>query len=177
MHAGERNTPIWLFSFVDLTLLLLIAFTQISRQQGGEELRDRIVSVIELPVLERGPQTTEPAEKAALWQLRVLPRAGDAIEAPYVLAAGAQETGATESVDRSLESGRLREALAAIREAREGKPLLLPHRDSRSEDLLIAVALLEELWGDGRSATVLGLPAVSSAPPARVGHDPSQRER
>ena len=42
----------------------------------------------------------------------------------------------------------------SLRDADEPRPLLAPHGDSRSEDLLAAASLVEELWPGRRRATI-----------------------
>ena len=44
--------------------------------------------------------------------------------------------------------------LAALRAAGVGKPLLAPHGESHSQDLLLAASTLEEFWPRRRRATV-----------------------
>jgi hypothetical protein len=48
----------------------------------------------------------------------------------------------------------LRIALATLKEQRGLKPMLAPHEDSRSQDMLEAAALLEESWPGRRRAAV-----------------------
>ena len=48
----------------------------------------------------------------------------------------------------------LREQLSALHATDSEKPLLAPHADSRSQDMLDAIGALEEFWPSRRRATV-----------------------
>lgn len=143
---GGGNAPAWLFSFVDLAFLLLIAMTQLAADP-----RDPLPELGELivPRIEREAGAPLPGDAHELWQLRVHPP-GDASPFELVRVGGAAGEGAGERAP--LEDLGLR--LAEIREGADAKPLLAPHRDSRSQDLLDAVALLEELWPGTRRAAI-----------------------
>jgi len=56
-----------------------------------------------------------------------------------------------------MDSRTLRERLEVMHAAGTLKPLLAPHEDSRSHDLLDAVGMLEERWPHRRRATVARL--------------------
>ena len=60
----------------------------------------------------------------------------------------------SEAKSERLDAAALRAQLASLRVAGVTRPLLAPHADSRSQDLLDAVAILEEIWPDRRRATV-----------------------
>jgi len=146
------QAPAWLFSFVDLAFLLLIAMTQI----GGNAEEAPVFGEVVVPRVEEDGEATRelPAGAADRWQLRVHPAADDA--PPYELARPAAEPPAE---GLRLDAAELREQLGALRDASQEKPILSPHADSRSEDLLEAVVQLEERWPGRRRATVLpGLP-------------------
>ena len=57
-------------------------------------------------------------------------------------------------VGERLTLEQLRERLQELRAGIGRKPLLAPHADSRSQDMLDALTLLEELWPSPRRATV-----------------------
>ena len=137
------NAPSWLFSFVDLAFLMLIAMTQLANP-GAIHLGELIVPKI------AEEQTEAPASAVRDgYQLRVHPPEDDT--APFQLVRSADA--ATAEVVRLDEDG-LRARLAELREAGDEKPALAPHEDSRSHDLLKAVALLEEQWPTRRRALV-----------------------
>ena len=56
---------------------------------------------------------------------------------------------------RAQKDDRLLQQLGRLQEAHAEKPLLAPHQDSRSQDLLDAIAAIEERWPDGRRTAVL----------------------
>jgi hypothetical protein len=146
------NAPAWLFSFVDLAFLLLIAMTQLAA-----DARDPMPDLAEMAVPRIAVESTTPLGSAAStrWQLRI--HAPDELrERPYELIQAPGEAGEVERID----AGALRARLVALRDREPRKPLLAPHEDARTQDLLDAVALVEEFW-PGRRRT-----AVS---PLRIG--------
>ena len=138
------GAPLWLFSFVDLAFLLLIAMTQLGDRQEMPELGELIV-----PRVRAEAAGDLPPGSAALWQLRVHPP--DEASSPFELVRGER---ASQSENQRLELDVLRERVRAIRTRDEPKPLLAPHADSRSQDLLDALDVLEDLWPSRRRATV-----------------------
>lgn len=147
MTANGSNSPAWLFSFVDLAFLLLIAMTQLAAEPGpvfGEIVIPRI----------RAEATEElPVNAPARWQLRVHPPGdGGAPPFEFVLTGGDLPAG-TELAHEVTQADLLAE-LQELRTKRAKKPLLAPHGDARSQDLLDAVAALEQLWPSRRRVTV-----------------------
>lgn len=142
MAAASDHAPVWLFSFVDLAFLLLIAMTQIARQADAPELGELVVPRI------RG-EASAPLPDAApdRWQLRVHPR--EAPEAPAFELVAPHGGGA-----ERLDAEALRARIDVLEAQGTARPLLAPHADSRSEDLLDAVALLEQAWPGRRRAAV-----------------------
>ena len=140
------NAPAWLFSFVDLAFLMLIAMTQVASRATGPDLGEVLV-----PRLQTEASAELPSDARARWQLRVHPPEPDTL--PFELLRAAD--GSSPSGLGRLSVDELRGRLVALHEAREEKPLLAPHRDSRSEDLLEAAGLLEESWPRRRRATVM----------------------
>ena len=143
MAAPHSDTPAWLFSFVDLAFLILLAMTQVGSldSEKGLDLGELIVP----RVGENGP--AEALETgAAVTQVRVYPP-GDGLPVFELVAAG----GTGVRMDRDA----LRERLARLRAGSADRPVLAPHADSRSEDLLTAVSLVEDAWpSSDRRATV-----------------------
>ena len=145
MSTQTNSAPSWLFSFVDLAFLLLLAVTQL-----GSDERARVVDLGEIAVPRLNADATDELARSApdRWQLRVHPPT-DAV-APYELVhpdAAAQQP---ERIELARLETRLNELLGADAE----QPLLAPHADSRAQDMLEAVGLLEMFWGKGRLATV-----------------------
>ena len=165
MLRHNNNAPVWLFSFVDLAFLLLIAFTQIGPEAAATNL---VVGQIEVPQINSSAAPLTASEARASWQLRVHPLArsdeeGEA-RTPFELVepglADAPEADGPNT--KQIDAEELIARLQLLRERQLGKPVLAPHRDSRSEDLLIAVGLLEEVWLGDRRVTVLpGNPVAS----------------
>lgn len=167
MLRHERSAPIWLFSFVDLAFLLLIAFTQIGPRPDAAELE---LAGIEIPRIHGRGRALPGSHDAAAWQLRVRPTRPGASEgtdhAPFLLVQ-TSSVGAVEPVGVVAEE--LDTQLRVLRERRLGKPVLAPHRDARAEDLLVAVALLEDVWGEDRIVAVRPGPPVAAGPRLRPG--------
>ncbi len=171
MRHIPGSAPIWLFSFVDLAFLLLIAFTQIARDSDLVEIE---LGEIDVPRLQ-SPVTGPLSEHLDThWQIRVHPPGEENAQRPplpfEVFSAAVDVLPAREAGAR-MAAGGLRAELAALRAARVGKPVLAPHRDSRSEDLLVAVGLLEEYWPGTRGAAVAP-PSPVSAPPPKQSESP-----
>jgi hypothetical protein len=140
--AQHSDTPAWLFSFVDLAFLILLAMTQVGSldAEKGLDLGELIVP----RVGENGP--AEALETgASVTQVRVYPP-GDELPVFELVVSG----GAGVRMDRDA----LRERLARLRAGSADRPVLAPHADSRSEDLLTAVSLVEDVWPSDRRATV-----------------------
>lgn len=185
MLRHERSAPIWLFSFVDLAFLLLIAFTQ----AGPEWARTGPpVGQIEMPRLQTPAGPLAGRSDPSGWQLRVHPvlahegrRTGEsAVAAPLkpaseprsalpfelVESAGAQpESTRDGAAPTRIDARALAVRLERLRERGAARPILAPHRDSRSEDLLIAVGLLEDAWQGDRAVAVVPGPQVAAGPP------------
>ena len=142
----DTSAPAWLFSFVDLAFLLLLAMTQLGERELPPELGE-----IAVPELHAEASEGLPPGAATRWQLRVHPPEEGL--SPFELVAAGPDA-AEEDKGVRLSQAELRERLEAIGDSRAPKPILAPHADSRSEDLLEAVGLLEELWPDRREVTI-----------------------
>lgn len=148
MAASDQSAhgaPVWLFSFVDLAFLLLIALTQNQSGKVAVELGEIVVPRI----------TTEtegmPSSAPAMWQLRVHP--ADAAQA----SAFELVDPASPALESRIAEDALRAKLRQLAAGGAGRPVLAPHADSRSQDLLTAVSLIEEAWPQRRRATVTPL--------------------
>jgi hypothetical protein len=145
-ESPTHHAPVWLFSFVDLAFLLLIAMTQLDE---GRELALELGEIV-VPKIHASAEGM-PSSAAARWQLRVHPEDEQAVS-PFELtlpSADEEETPA-----QRLDAAALREKLAALEKSGAARPILAPHADSRSQDLLDAVGILEEVWPNRRRATV-----------------------
>ena len=75
------NVPVWLFSFVDLAFLLIIAMTQIGVDSNGISLE---LGEILIPRIESEATQNLPGGSAERWQLRVHPM-NEALQQPFEL--------------------------------------------------------------------------------------------
>ncbi len=142
MAAQHSDTPAWLFSFVDLAFLILLAMTQVGSldTEKGLDLGELVVP----RVGEKSP--AEPLNGGGnATQVRVYPP-GDALPVFELVSDGTPSP--------RLDPDELRERLTRLRAASSDRPVLAPHADSRSEDLLTAVSLVEDAWPSERRATV-----------------------
>lgn len=149
MAASDQSAhgaPVWLFSFVDLAFLLLIALTQL---QSGKKLAVELGEIV-VPKIKTEAEGM-PAAAPAMWQLRVHPP--DAAQASAFELVDPAQPALESRVGEELLRARLAEL--ALRGA--ARPVLAPHADSRSQDLLTAVSLIEEAWPQRRRATVAPL--------------------
>ncbi len=142
MATGTASAPSWLFSFVDLAFLLIIAMTQIADPNAPE------LGEMSLPRIERDATGGLPAAAGEAWQLRVHPPSRDGAS-PFELIRGPIGP----RVER-LDEATLRERLHELNGSGMAKPLLAPHEDSRSQDLLDAAAAIAEEWPDRRRVLV-----------------------
>lgn len=141
MALSGSDAPAWLFSFVDLAFLLLIAMTQIGGEPDAVDLGEMSV-----PRVAEAGVGDLPAGAPLHWQLRVHPPR--AAQPPFELA------GPGAAAPLRLAAPELRQRLQGLRAQRARRPLLAPHPDSRSQDLLEAAGLIEEQWPGRRRATV-----------------------
>ena len=140
------NAPSWLFSFVDLAFLLLIAMTQLA-QDPTHPIPD--LGSIVIPRIDEEAKSALPTEAHERWQLRVHPE--DAGGSPFELA---YLSGGGMTPGERLAYEGLTAQLKALQADKVRKPLLAPHEDSRSQDLLDAVAALESYWPGTRRAAI-----------------------
>jgi len=148
MTHSDGGAPAWLFSFVDLAFLMLIAMTQLAPDPGSKvpNLGEMIVPRVSAAA------ATEMGDAAAeSWQLRVHPPEPD-VESPYELVRFVG--GVVQEDGTRIVADDLKLQLAGLKDAHGAKPMLAPHEDSRSQDMLEAAAMLEELWPGRRRAAV-----------------------
>ena len=148
MNSTDGGAPAWLFSFVDLAFLMLIAMTQLAPDPGAKtpNLGEMIV-----PRVAAAAATDIGNAAAESWQLRVHPPE-ESSTSPYELVHFVE--GVPQVDGERIESENLRIQLVSLKNGRGAKPMLAPHEDSRSQDMLEAAALLEEMWPGRRRAAV-----------------------
>lgn len=147
----EGGAPAWLFSFVDLAFLMLIALTQLAGDVAADAPD---LGEIVLPQIGGQAAPGElSADASRAWQLRIYPpsAAGDTSVGVFSLILGQPDSN-QDAVRGDLDV--IRDRVAEIFRSGASKPLLAPHEDSRSRDLLEAVALLEKHWPTRRRALV-----------------------
>jgi hypothetical protein len=149
MSASDQSAhgaPVWLFSFVDLAFLLLIALTQM---QSGKQMAVELGEIV-VPKISTETEGM-PSSAPVAWQLRVHPK-DDAQPSPFELI-DPRRPGAGERLPEAA----LRARLAELAHSGGQRPVLAPDAESRSQDLLTAVSLVEEAWPQRRRATVTPL--------------------
>ena len=147
-QSSDDGAPAWLFSFVDLAFLMVIAMTQLAPDSGANipNLGEMIV-----PRVNATASTEMNGSAAEVWQLRVHPPEKEA-ESPYELVRVVE--GVAQDQGERIVSDELKMQLASLKSGAGLKPMLAPHEDSRSQDMLEAAAMLEELWPGRRRAAV-----------------------
>jgi hypothetical protein len=147
-RSSDGSAPAWLFSFVDLAFLMLIAMTQLAPDPGAKipDLGEMIV-----PKVGAAASTEMAAEAVEAWQLRVYPPEAEA-PSPFELVR--VHGGVVEETGARIRPDELRGRLEGLKSQRREKPVLAPHEDSRSQDMLEAAAMLEELWPGRRRVAV-----------------------
>ena len=149
------GAPSWLFSFVDLAFLMIIAMILVaSDKAGAPDLGEMAV-----------PRIGEEASKelaggmaGKAWQLRVHPPIRDedgTLEPPFELREA--DSSPIEAEGDLLDKHDLRERLVQLQDEGVAKPLLAPHEDSRSQDMLDAAGMIEQYWPSPRRTLVARL--------------------
>ena len=148
MNSTDGSAPAWLFSFVDLAFLMLIAMTQLTPDPGA-----KIPNLGEMIVPRVGAAASTEMRNAAAesWQLRVHPPEDSAMS-PFELVRF--KAGIAQNDGERIRQENLRIERVSLKKNRGEKPMLAPHEDSRSQDMLAAAALLEEMWPGRRRAAV-----------------------
>ncbi len=152
MSVRSRSRS-WLFSFVDLSFLLLIAVTQLGGVGAPVVVEFGEIAIPQIRTADAIPVASGSERR---WQVRVYA----AVEGmhPFSLVEG---PGAAPAPDR-LSVDDLADQLARLRRAPARKPLLAPHEDARAGDLLTAAVLLQEQWPSRSRATIA---PVGAGPP------------
>jgi hypothetical protein len=131
-----------LFSFVDLAFLILLMMTQIGtpESQKGPDLGEIIVPKI-------GAEASAQPAAASFGgaQLRVYPPVEG--QTPFEVVTPGQPP-------ERVAKNELHARLESLHGLFGDRPLLAPHADSRSEDLLYAVGLIEDVWPSNRRAAI-----------------------
>jgi hypothetical protein len=151
----KGGAPSWLFSFVDLAFLMLIAMTLVaSDKAGAPDLGEMAVPRI----AEEATKELAGGMAVKAWQLRVHPPSqydDGTLEPPFELLLTSGGTLGAEG--DMLDKHGLRAKLLLLHEQRVAKPLLAPHEDSRSQDMLDAAGMIEQYWPSRRRALVARL--------------------
>jgi hypothetical protein len=147
--SNEGAAPSWLFSFVDLAFLMLIAMTQLAGDVNPEapDLGEMVV-----PRIGADNSNESSTGSSEAWQLRVHPRGMYEGDVAFELVLVGAETEPPSEWYAEVEQ--LRERLVALQQDSGTRPVLAPHEDSRSQDMLDAAALIEEFWPGRRRVTV-----------------------
>lgn len=148
MSDRSTGAPSWLFSFVDLAFLMLIAMTQLADDPSkrAPDLGEMVV-----PRISEKSAGDMSVGAARAWQLRIHPPSAALSERFELVLVDPGAAGVSEFY---AEVADLRERIAQLDHLSGTRPLLAPHQDSRSQDLLDAAALLEEFWPGRRRVTV-----------------------
>jgi hypothetical protein len=164
MASGSDTAPAWLFSFVDLAFLLLIALTQVGGGPRAVDLGEMIV-----PRVNQDATASLSAGATQRWQIRVHPPASGE-PGPFELLRRRRGRGRTHA------DGAARTAPPA--QARAEKPLLAPHQDSAARTCSMhapsrsAGRTGAAVLPVARPMSALGAIATPSARASRCGRSP-----
>jgi len=151
MLRSQGSAPTWLYSFVDLAFLMLIAFSQVELDARALELGE-----IEVPRVRADAARALPEDSNARAVVRVHPPS-EASRASFSLVDAPEQADSAPRIDAK----QLSEELAALRGRNANKPLLAPHEHSLTGDMLVAVATVDALWpSTGRTATIAPVSAL-----------------
>lgn len=142
MAASHSDTPAWLFSFVDLAFLILLAMTQLGSPDASKSID---LGEIVVPKIGSDSGAQPMAESYSGLQLRVYPTGDGGL--PF-------EVVAPNTPPTRVSKQELRARLTRFYNEGLERPLLAPHADSRSEDLLLAVGTIEDIWPSNRRAMI-----------------------
>ena len=151
MSRTHGQAPTWLYSFVDLAFLMLIAFSQV-------DIDTRFPALAEIDVPRVRADATHALDEGAETRavVRVHPPTPDSSTRFSVVVAGTDAAQAPR-----LDADALNEELVVLRARLAAKPLLAPHEHSLSRDMLTAVATVDALWpSHGRTATIAPVSAL-----------------
>ena len=148
----HNHAPAWLFAFVDLAFLMIIDMTQVGVDDASPDFCE-----ISVPKIRTETADALPARFHNRWQLRVYPPVADGM-GPFELSRNDDADVGPKPSDR-LELADLERQLASLKDGGEGRPLLAPHEDSLSQDLLAAANAIENQWPRRRRVAVIPLAA------------------
>jgi hypothetical protein len=104
-------------------LIALLHSTDVAKDEAPD------FAEMELPEIHRSNTLALESDAAVRWQVRVHPRQTQEDDAAFTLVSGAPDASDDEV---RIAPGQLRAALARPRDRSVAKPMLAPHRDSRS---------------------------------------------
>lgn len=158
MLKDQGSAPSWLYSFVDMAFLLVIALSLMKLDVPDAP----VLGELEVPRVHAATPLSAADRPDDRWQLRVHPPGAG--RSPFELVhigpepSGLAHVGAAPSLaggpGRRLATAELGAELSRLRSAGRRKPLLAPHERSLSKDLLQAVGQLERLWPSRRPVLV-----------------------
>jgi hypothetical protein len=153
MLHSYGHAPTWLYSFVDLAFLMLIAFSQVDIDTRALQLAE-----IEVPRVPADATRALPENSDERAVVRVHPPT-DTSRNSFSLV-DAQDRARADEAPR-IDARQLSAELAALREHRANKPLLAPHEQSLTRDMLVAVATVDAFWPSAdRTATIAPVSAL-----------------
>lgn len=155
-----RNSQTWLFSFTDLAFLLLISLSLIPSAPDNITVK---LAEMDVPVVpEHG--LMEPVVKVQeIWELQVF-AVSDTHPTPYrMLKAGMGKSVAKED-EKILTKEQLMTEVLALKQ-RNIRPMLLPEKNSLSQDFLYAAGVIAKVWTDGSRTVVETEPVAGDSEP------------
>jgi hypothetical protein len=145
MKSGQT----WLFSFTDLAFLLLISLSLIPSAPNNITLH---LAEMDVPVVPENGRLAPIARVQEAWELQVFP-VSEQHPSPYRLVRiGVGKKSAPGDI-RVLAKDELVAELARLRQL-QVRPMLLPEKNSLSQDFLYAAGAIAQVWTSGGRTVV-----------------------
>jgi hypothetical protein len=144
-----KNGHTWLFSFTDLAFLLLISLSLIPSAPDNITIK---LAEMDVPSVPEHEQIAPLANVRELWELQVY-AVSDQRPVPYRLVrAGVGKSASAQDV-KVLTREELLPAIEALKQ-RNLRPILLPEKNSLSQDFLYAAGVIAKVWTNGSRTIV-----------------------
>lgn len=144
-----KNGQTWLFSFTDLAFLLLISLSLIPSAPDNITIK---LAEMDVPVVPEHDQMAPIAKVREAWELQVF-ALSEKHPTPYrLIKAGVGKSG-RQSDEQILTKESLLPALVSLKE-RNIRPMLLPEKNSLSQDFLYAAGTIAKVWSNGTQTVV-----------------------
>lgn len=144
-----RNSQTWLFSFTDLAFLLLISLSLIPSAPDNITIK---LAEMDVPVVPEHGLMDPVAKVQEVWELQVF-AVSEKHPTPYRLLRAKVGKSVSGDDQKVLSKEQLLPELLALKQ-RNIRPMLLPEKNSLSQDFLYAAGVLAKVWTNGTRTVV-----------------------